>query len=69
MSSIFDSARNLIHDTAQGLIDADVTTKLSDMYGAFLSSGLGVANDTLKVVRDITAPPPPAPPPPAAPGP
>jgi hypothetical protein len=62
MSSLFDSIRNLIHDTADGLINADVTTKVSDMYASFLSAGLGVANDTLKVVRDVTAPPPPAPP-------
>jgi len=62
MSSLFDSIRNLVHDTAQGLIDADITTKVSDMYASFLGAGLGVANDTLKVVRDITAPPPPAPP-------
>lgn len=62
MSSLFDSVRNLIHDTADGLINADVTTKVSDMYAGFLSAGLGIANDTLKVVRDVTAPPPPAPP-------
>jgi hypothetical protein len=57
--SLFSSIRNLIHDTAQGLIDAKVTTKVSDMYTSFVSSGLGVANDTLKIVRDITAPPKP----------
>ena len=62
MTSIIDSTRNLIHDTAQGLITADVMTKMSDMYANFLSAGLGVANDALKVVRDITAPPPPTPP-------
>jgi hypothetical protein len=62
MSSLFDSVRNLIHDTVDGLINADVTTKVSDMYASFLSAGLGIANDTLKVVRDVTAPPPPAPP-------
>ncbi len=58
MATIFDSVRNLIHDTAQGLIDAQVTTKVSDMYGSFISSGLGVVNDTIKIVRDVTAPPP-----------
>lgn len=62
MSSLFDPLRNLVHDTADGLINADVTTKVSDMYASFLSAGLGIANDTLKVVRDVTAPPPPAPP-------
>ncbi len=61
MASIFDPLRNLIHDTAQGAIDAQITTKVSDMYGGFISSGLGVVNDTIKIVRDVTAPPPPAP--------
>jgi hypothetical protein len=65
MASLFDPIRNLIHDTAQGLVDAQVTTKVSDMYSSFLSAGLGVANDTLKILVDVTAPPsttPPAPP-------
>ncbi len=62
MASIFGSIRGLVHDTAQGLIDADVTTKLSVMYSSLVSSSLGVANDTLKIVRDVSAPPP-APPP------
>lgn len=60
MATVFDSVRNLIHDTAQGLIDAQVTTKVSDMYSSFISSGLGVANDTLKIVVDLTTPSPPA---------
>lgn len=63
MASIFGSIESLIHDTAQALIDAQITTKVSDMYTGFVSSGFGVVNDTLKVVRDITAPSPPAPPP------
>ena len=63
MASLFNSVRNLIHDTAQGLVDAQVTTKVSDMYSSFISSGLGVANDTLKIVADVTAPAPPASPP------
>ena len=63
MASIFGSIESLIHDTAQALIDANITTKVSDMYTSFVTSGFGVVNDTLKVVRDITAPPaPPAPP-------
>ena len=61
--SLFDSVRSLIHGTAQGLIDAQVTTKVSDMVTNFVSSGLTVTNDTLKIMRDITVPPPPAPPP------
>ena len=63
--SILSSTRNLIHDTAQGLLDADVTTKLTAMYASLFTMGLGLANDTLKIVRDVTTPPPP----PAPPGP
>ncbi|MGZ3368231.1 MAG: hypothetical protein ACXWK1_04865 [Caulobacteraceae bacterium] len=65
MASLFDSVRNLIHDTAQGLVDAQVTTKVSDMYASFISSGLGLANDTLKIVVEVPTPSsttPPAPP-------
>jgi hypothetical protein len=65
--ALFDSVRSLIHDTAQGLINADVTTKVSNMVTSFVSSGLSVTNDTLKIVRDITVPPPPPPPPPPGP--
>lgn len=63
MASLFDSVRSLIHDTAKGLIDAQVTTKVSDMVTNFVTSALSVTNDTLKIVHDITLPPPPAPPP------
>lgn len=67
MASLFDSVRNLIHDTAQGLVDAQVTTKVSDMYASFISSGLGLANDTLKIVVEVTTPSSPTPPAPPAP--
>ena len=59
MASLFDSVRNLSHDTAEGLVAADVTTKVADMYASFFTAGFGVANDTLKIVRDVTAPPSP----------
>jgi len=62
--ALFDPFRNLIHDAAQGLIDAQVTTKVSDMVTSFVSAGLSLTNDTLKIVRDITVPPPPPAPPP-----
>jgi hypothetical protein len=61
MATIFGSMETLIHDTAQALIDSDITTKVSDMYTGFVSSGFGVVNDTLKIVRDVTAPTPPKP--------
>jgi hypothetical protein len=62
MASIFGSIENLIHDTADALIKADITTKVSDMFTGFISGGFGVMNESLKVVRDITATPPPPPP-------
>lgn len=62
MATILGSLETLIHDTTQALIDSQITTKVSDMYTGFISSGFGVVDDTLKVVRDITAPPPPPPP-------
>ena len=61
MASLFDSVRSLVHDTAQGLIDAQVTNKVSDMITSFVTSGFSVTNDTLKIVRDITVSPPPPP--------
>jgi hypothetical protein len=62
MASIFGAMENLIHDTADALIQADITSKMSDMFTGFISAGFGVVNDSLKVVRDITATPPSPPP-------
>jgi hypothetical protein len=62
MATIFGSVQKLIHDTAQSLLDNNVTADMSNMVTSFVSSGFGVVIDTLKVVRDVTAP---APPPPA----
>ena len=60
MASIFGSIEGLIHDTADALIQSNITGKVSDMYTGFISAGFGVVNESLKVVRDITAPPPPS---------
>ncbi|HUO97646.1 MAG TPA: hypothetical protein VMU01_03215 [Rhizomicrobium sp.] len=62
MASIFGSIEGLIHDTADSLIQSNITGKVSDMYTGFITAGFGVVNDSLKVVRDITAPTPPTPP-------
>jgi hypothetical protein len=56
MASIFGSIEDLIHDTADKLVQSDITTKVSDMYTGFISSGFGLVNESLKIVRDITAP-------------
>jgi hypothetical protein len=62
MATIFGSIENLIHDTADALIQNQITTKMSDMYTGFISAGFGILDDSLKVVRDITTTPPPPPP-------
>jgi hypothetical protein len=59
MATIFGSIETLIHDSVQAVIDSNITTKMSDMFSGFVSSGFGIVDDGLKIVRDITAPPPP----------
>jgi hypothetical protein len=59
MATIFGSIGSLIHDTADAIIQNQITTKVSDMYTGFVSAAFGIVNDSLKVVRDITTPPPP----------
>jgi hypothetical protein len=63
MATIFGSIGTLIHDTANSLVEKKIMTKMSDMYAGFVAAGFGILDDTLKVVRDVTAtkPPPPAP--------
>ncbi len=39
MATILGSLESLIHDTTQALIDSQITTKVSDMYTGFISSG------------------------------
>ncbi len=62
MATIFGSIQKLIHDTAQSLLDNNVTGDMSNMVTKLVTSGFGVVDDALKVVRDVTAPPPPPPP-------
>jgi hypothetical protein len=56
MASIFGSIEGLIHDTADKLVQSNITGKVSDMYTGFISQGFGLVNESLKIVRDITAP-------------
>ena len=65
--AILDSIGTLIHDTADALVQSQITKKMSDMYSGFISAGFGVVDDSLKVVRDVTSPAPPPPPPPPRP--
>ena len=57
MATIFGSMETLIHDTADALIQSQITTKMSDMYTGFITAGFDVVNESLRVVRDITATP------------
>jgi hypothetical protein len=59
MANIFGSIETLIHDTADALLQSEITKKMSDMYSGFISAGFGVVDQSLKVVRDVTSPPPP----------
>jgi hypothetical protein len=61
MATIFGSIETLIHDTADALVQSQITKKMSDMYSGFISAGFGVIDESLKVVRDVTSPPPPGP--------
>ena len=53
----------VIHDTADALIQIQITKKISDMYTGFISAGFNIVVDALKVVRDVTTTPasPPSP--------
>ena len=57
MATIFGSMETLIHDTADALIQSQITTKMSDMYTGFITAGFDVVNESLKVVRDVTTTP------------
>jgi hypothetical protein len=61
VATIFGSIETLIHDTAQALIDNQIPTKMANMSTSYLIAGFGIVDDTLKVLRDITAAKPPSP--------
>lgn len=61
MATIFGAIENLIHDTAEAIIDSQITKKLSDISTGTVSAGFGFVDDTLKIVRDATTSKPPAP--------
>ena len=58
MATLFGSVQGLIHDTASALVDKQIASKLSNTVTGFVSSGFGIVDDTLKIVRDLSAPPP-----------
>jgi hypothetical protein len=62
MATILDSIGTFIHDAAQALIDNQIPTKMANMSTSYLNAGFGIVEDSLKVLRDITAAEPPSPP-------
>ncbi len=56
MASILGSVNRIVHDVSAGLIDSQVTDKLSDAATTVVKVGFEVAGDVLKAVRDLTAP-------------
>jgi hypothetical protein len=61
MATLFGSVQSLVHDLSAALIDNQIATKVSGTVTGFVNSGFGVVDDLLKIVRDLTAPPPPTP--------
>ncbi len=56
MAMIFESVKGLIHDTSAALVENQIVSKVSNTVTSFLSSGFGIVDDTLRIVRDLTAP-------------
>ena len=52
------SVRKLVHDTSSALIDAQITTRLSDFVSGTVKSGFDVIENVLTVVKDLTKPNP-----------
>lgn len=62
MATIFSSLRKLVHDTAAGLVEDQIPTKIADAVNSLVTSGSGIITDLLRIVRDLSSPDTPAPP-------
>lgn len=58
MATLFGSVQGLVHDLSAALVNNQIATKVSGAVTGFVNSGFGVVDDLLKIVRDLTAPPP-----------
>jgi hypothetical protein len=64
MATILGPVGQLLHDGAAALIDNQIPKKVSDSVSSFMTSGFGIVNDVLVIVRDLTKSDPAANPPP-----
>lgn len=62
MAVIPGAIGRLAHDTATVLIDRQITKTLASAVTDVVTTGFGLVDELLKVVQDLTAPPPAAPP-------
>lgn len=56
MSVIRGTIGRLVHETSSALIDRNIATKLSDAATGLIQSGFQVAEDMLRVAKDLSAP-------------
>jgi hypothetical protein len=54
MATIFSSLRQLVHDTAAGLIEDQIPTKLANTVNSLVTSSFGIITDLLSIVRDLS---------------
>jgi hypothetical protein len=59
MATLFGSLKGLVHDVSAAMIDNQIAGKVSSTITGFVSSGFDVVDDVLKIIRDLTASPPP----------
>jgi hypothetical protein len=62
MATTFGSVRQLVHDTAAGLVDNAIPTKIAGSINGLVTSGFGIVTDVLAILRDLMKPDPPTPP-------
>lgn len=56
MPSILESFTRVIHDTSAALIDHEIPRKVSDLAAATVKSGFEIVEETLTIVKELTAP-------------
>ncbi len=54
MSAILGSVRQIVHDTANALIDNQIPKKMSDLVTGAVKSGFDIVQDVLTIVKDVS---------------
>ncbi len=54
MPGLIDSVKLVIHDASAGLIDKQITTKVSDAVTGVVATGFEIVGDVLTIVKDLT---------------